>query len=223
MIFKIIVKISVVWKNRLYRVAQKMLTALCNFMIFEDGSINYGEFKKKKKLNIFSFRIFYNKWKISTVWNCLRWNTFKCYQLFCLRQFKMAESQTESWGLSTYLWWLRSANHVKFTKECLICTENNVLVEKMYKWAIHKIATMSLNEETAYWTKYTDPPVEKNSGSSRQFLSVFWDMKWLFTDFPEKCTTINRNSACQLLKQNALYSFNNTCNFKQSRHVHHPY
>ena len=30
-------------------------------------------------------------------------------------------------GLSSIFWWLRRENHVKFTKECLMCTKKHVL------------------------------------------------------------------------------------------------
>ena len=37
--------------------------------------------------------------------------------------------------LSSNFWWLKSAKHVKFTEECVICTEKHVLVkENIYKW-----------------------------------------------------------------------------------------
>ena len=33
-------------------------------------------------------------------------------------------------GLSSDFRWLRSANHVKLTKECMMCTEKYILVNK---------------------------------------------------------------------------------------------
>ena len=35
-------------------------------------------------------------------------------------------------GLSSNFWWLRSANHVKFTEECVKCMEKYVLGKKMF-------------------------------------------------------------------------------------------
>ena len=33
-------------------------------------------------------------------------------------------------GLSSNTWFQRSENHVKFTEECMMCTEKDVLVKK---------------------------------------------------------------------------------------------
>ncbi len=35
-------------------------------------------------------------------------------------------------GLSSNYWWLRIANHMKFTEEWIICTEKHVLVKKIF-------------------------------------------------------------------------------------------
>ena len=41
-------------------------------------------------------------------------------------------------NLSSNFWWFRKANHVKFTDERVMCTEEHVLVKKnVYKWAKH--------------------------------------------------------------------------------------
>ena len=34
--------------------------------------------------------------------------------------------------LSSKFYWLRSVNHVKFTEECMICTEKHVLVKNIF-------------------------------------------------------------------------------------------
>ena len=49
----------------------------------------------------------------------------------------MAEDQTEhfkvdSRSVMTFAWLLRSANHLKFTEDCVMCTEKLVLVKKMF-------------------------------------------------------------------------------------------
>ena len=35
-------------------------------------------------------------------------------------------------GLSSKFWWLKSANHVKFTEECVMHMEKDVLIIKMF-------------------------------------------------------------------------------------------
>ena len=51
-------------------------------------------------------------------------------------------------GLSSNLCWLRRANHSKFTEECMICKEKNVLVLKnLYEWTKLSFATMSLSRK----------------------------------------------------------------------------
>ena len=52
-------------------------------------------------------------------------------------------------GLSSNLWWLRSANHVKFTQEYNMCIKKHVLVKNLYKWA--KFATTNLSEKDSLW------------------------------------------------------------------------
>ena len=53
--------------------------------------------------------------------------------------------------LSSNFWWLRSANHVKFTEESVICTEKHVLVRTMYKWAKLGFDNMRLNRKDSTW------------------------------------------------------------------------
>ena len=58
----------------------------------------------------------------------------------------MAENQTECSRMSSNFWWLSRANQMKFTPECLMCMEEQVLVKKIgYKWAKYGFATISLS------------------------------------------------------------------------------
>ena len=40
-------------------------------------------------------------------------------------------------GLLWNVWWLRSANSMKFTEECVMCTEKYVLFKKMFTNGLH--------------------------------------------------------------------------------------
>ena len=52
-------------------------------------------------------------------------------------------------GLSSNFCWLRNANHVKFTEECVICRQKHVLIKKkkVYKWAKYGFPTTSLSQK----------------------------------------------------------------------------
>ena len=64
--------------------------------------------------------------------------------------------------LSSNFWCLRSVNPVKFTEECVICTEKQVLVKKIvYKWAKHEFATTNPSWKESPWSRNTDSPVKK--------------------------------------------------------------
>ena len=80
--------------------------------------------------------------------HCIGWNWFiiniffNFSEIFVLRLFKMAANEIvlQAWTEVCHqsFYWLRSTNHVKFTKECLMCTEKHVLVKKYlqmsYTW-----------------------------------------------------------------------------------------
>ena len=44
----------------------------------------------------------------------------------------MAANKKVNRGLILNFWWLRSANHVKFTEEHVMSTEKHVLVKKVF-------------------------------------------------------------------------------------------
>ena len=65
------------------------------------------------------------------------------------RQIKENASDL-NFSLSRKFWWLRSANHKKFTVECSIYTEKHILANKKendYKWAEHVFVTTSLSQK----------------------------------------------------------------------------
>ena len=62
-------------------------------------------------------------------------NHFNPIEIFVSRLFRMTANQNApdlNRGLSSNFWWLRSANHVKFTEERVLCTENHVLAKKNF-------------------------------------------------------------------------------------------
>ena len=61
----------------------------------------------------------------------------------------MASNQTKgsigfNKGLLSSFWWLKSANHLKFTGECVMCMEKHDLVKKMFTNGLN----MSLSLQT---------------------------------------------------------------------------
>ena len=49
-------------------------------------------------------------------------------------------------GLSNF-WWLRSANYVKFTEDCVMCTKKHISVKKKKKKKVYKWAQNSIQDE----------------------------------------------------------------------------
>ena len=64
-------------------------------------------------------------------------------------------AQSLNRGLSSNFWWLRSANHVKCTEEGVMCTEKNILVKNVYKWAKYGFATASVGQQESSWNENT--------------------------------------------------------------------
>ena len=63
--------------------------------------------------------------------------------MFVLRLFKMAANQStpdlKRDKLSNF-WKLKSANHVKFTEECVMCMKKQVLLKKkMFTYGLNKV------------------------------------------------------------------------------------
>ena len=94
--------------------------------------------------------------------------------ILVFRLFNMVENQNApdlNKGLSSNFWWLKIADHVKFTEECAMCMENHVLVIKkeVYKWAKCLFTTTSLSRKDSYekW-KHSDSLVKKSSWRSGQ-------------------------------------------------------
>ena len=103
---------------------------------YEGHLINSRNFFKKSKINIF-IRKFFHKWNwLKLVYlHYLELNYNKNYsnmtKISILKLFKMAANQTDcSWlnrVLWSSLWWLRTANHVKFTEISVICMEKHLV------------------------------------------------------------------------------------------------
>ena len=87
-----------------------------------------------KKAKFFSsFQNFFQKYKLCFVWNWFIAKIILILQkyLFCGYSKWQQIGVILAWtGLSSNFWWVRSANHGKFTEECVMCTEKYVLVKK---------------------------------------------------------------------------------------------
>ena len=115
-------------------------------------------------------------------------------------------------GLSSNFWWLRSANPVWFTKECVMCTEKHVLVKK--------ILTNELNMglPLQVWVKKIAHGVETYGISRKEKFQALQSVKKVMLtsgawknpslDFLEKGANVNSASYCHLLHQNSPYLFN---------------
>ena len=58
--------------------------------------------------------------------------------MFVLKLFKMVANQSApglNRGMSSNFLWLKSVNQIKFTEECVMCLEKQILVKNIYKWA----------------------------------------------------------------------------------------
>ena len=101
--------------------------------------------------------------------------------------------------------WLRSAKHVKFTEEYVMCTKKHVLIKNnVYKFTKHRFATTSLS--------WKDSQLSENTLSLRKrkkflvpqsvkkiMLTVFWQMKGSMTiDFLIKGSSVNSAFYCQI-------------------------
>ena len=59
-------------------------------------------------------------------------------------------------GLSSNLWWLRSANHVNITKECVTHKEKHTLIKRFFfKRAKHWFVISSLSRKDSPWSENT--------------------------------------------------------------------
>ena len=92
--------------------------------------------------------------------HCLELVHCKIYFSFAkiniLKLFKIAANQTGlNRGLSSNFWWLRSANHLKFTEECVMCMEKHVFVKKIFTNELNmNFATMCLNWKDSQWKEW---------------------------------------------------------------------
>ena len=82
---------------------------------------------KKSKINSF-FTIFFHECKLSVVWNWFvpKISLIPQKYLFCnhLKSWPIKQNAPGlNRGLSSNFYWLRSANHMKFPEECVICIE----------------------------------------------------------------------------------------------------
>ena len=88
------------------------------YYIYEGHSINKGDSFKKKQNKFFQhffplFGIGLQKKIILITWKYLFWGYSKWWQI---NQRTLGLNR----GLSSNVWWLRSANHIKSTKECVM-------------------------------------------------------------------------------------------------------
>ena len=116
-------------------------------------------------------------------------------------------------GLLYNLWWLKSANHVKFTKESVMCKIKNI-----YKWAKQVFATTNMSR------KDTDFLVNRKSWAQWSVKKV---MKGPTTiDFLAKGLTVNSATYCQILWQYSILFIEWTSNilivlsFLSIRNIH---
>ena len=106
---------------------------------------------------------------------------------------------------------LRSANHMKFTEECVMRSEKNLLVKKCLQkdrtWVCHYKPESKI--QSMEW-KHTNSPIIKTYRTQQsvknEMLLLFWDMKGhIRIGFLEKGATVLSASYWQILRQNSLY------------------
>ena len=119
----------------------------------------------------------------------------------------MAANQSASGSnrvLSSNFWWLRNANHVKFTEESAMCMEKRFNQKNIYKWAKHFGFVTELKKihgvET-YWLSSKGMVLGTVVSKEDHAVTVFWNMKGpIYIDFPK----IN----WQLVWENSPYLLN---------------
>ena len=131
---------------------------------------------------------------------------FNLTKLFVLRLVKMAANQSGSGlnrNLSSNLWWLRNANHVRFTEESMMCVVKHVLVKKCLQMGLPLWAGV---ENAAYGLEALWLSSKEKWSVKKVMLTEFWDMKGPITiDLLEKGAGVNNSSYCQLLRRNSPY------------------
>ena len=118
-------------------------------------------------------------------------------------------------GLSSNFWWLRCANHVKFTKECDVYRETS-FSQKIFTNELNMVLPLQawIKRQCMEW-KRTDFPENKRFrvlySVKLVILTVFWNMKGPITIvFLEKAATVNSASYFQLLRQNSHHLLNDS-------------
>ena len=103
---------------------------------------------------IFFQTFFFHRCRFCIISKCLSEKSFESKKIFFLRLFKTIKVKHRSPGLNRCLlsniWWLRSADHEKFTEKCVMSTEKFFFFNQK----------MFTNELT--WLSH-DEPVSKRS------------------------------------------------------------
>ena len=143
-----------------------------------------------KSKTIFLFRISFYKSKLCIVWN---WSIPRNYfnrRKYLLwgyskwRQIKQSSSGLNI-GLSSNFWLLRIANHVKFTEECVVCTEKHALIGKGFKlgytWAFHYEPESKRQHRVKTNWLSGRVKVPGTAVSKERHADIFWNVKWPIT------------------------------------------
>ena len=107
-----------------------------NTHVYEGNSINKSNIKKKKSKILFFQRNFFHKCKLWFLWNWFIVKVISIEQKYFFwgylkwQQIKQSVPGLNR-GLSLNFWWLKSANHMKFTAEGMICTEKYILLKNV--------------------------------------------------------------------------------------------
>ena len=129
------------------------------YYIYEGHSMNEGNFFSKSKERI-CFKNFFPNCKFYIFWNSVRTKTILIKQkyLFCCNsKWWQIKQNVPSLNrvLSNFFWWLRSANHVKFTEGTVMCMEKRVLVKKLFVNELKMSVLPQTWIEKTVWVKNT--------------------------------------------------------------------
>ena len=104
-------------------------------------------------------------------------------------------------SLSSNFWWLKRANHVTFTEECVMCLEKNVFVKKCLQMGFAVVSRTRKASNGKYWLSSKEKLITQRS-EKKAMLTVFWNIKGPITvDFLEKRATFNSTPYYQILRQ----------------------
>ena len=124
--------------------------AFLKYLMYKGHSINKGNYFEKYRINFVSKN--FHKCKLYIVWNWFIVKIILIVQKYFsgyLKWWQIKQSATDlNRGLTSEFWWLKSANHMKCTQECVMCRLKHVWVKEM---SANPKSTKTVHEVEIHW------------------------------------------------------------------------